>query len=128
MTMVTPIYAGLIGLLFVFLSLRVVIYRREFRISMGENGDKALQKRVRTQANCAEYAPFSLLLILMAELQSAPVWAAHGLGLALLIGRLMHAYGFGSHPQNIGLRVGGMVITFSVICAAAFTNIIYALM
>ena len=36
---VTPIYAGLLALLYVFLSLRVIRMRRGARISFGDGGD-----------------------------------------------------------------------------------------
>ena len=69
---VTPIYAGLIAVLFVALSLRVIAARRSARVGLGDGGDKTLLRRQRVQANCAEYAPLALGLMTLAELQSAP--------------------------------------------------------
>ena len=42
---ITPIYAGLIALLFIVLSTRVIFYRRANLISTGDQGDKALLNR-----------------------------------------------------------------------------------
>lgn len=95
---ITPIYAGLIALLFIALSARVILYRRANNISLGDQGDKALLKRMRVQANCAEYAPIGLVLLLICEVLGAPRWVVHLLGLMLLSGRLAHAFGFGSSP------------------------------
>lgn len=124
---VTPLYAGALALLLVFLSFRVIFYRWSSKISLGDDDDKALRKRIRTQANCAEYAPFGVLLLLLAELQGAPVWALHLLGLTLLAGRLLHAVGFGSTPQILPLRQGGMVLTFTMLSLAGLGLIGHAL-
>jgi uncharacterized membrane protein YecN with MAPEG domain len=124
---ILPIYASLIALLYVALSVRVVRYRRANKISVGDHGHKALEARMRAQANCGEYAPIGLVLILLVELQGAPAVAIHILGLMLLIGRLMHAIGFSKHPQIMGLRVGGMVLTFSTLVFSSLGLILHSL-
>ncbi len=127
MLTITPIYAALIALLFVALSVNVIRQRYTSKVSVGDGGDKAMIKAIRTHSNCAEYAPFALLLIAMAELQGAGGWLINLLGLALLAGRLMHAYGFGQTPQIVILRRAGMSLTFLAILIAAITNIVLAL-
>ena len=72
MITISPIYAGLIALLFLVLSYRVTLGRRTHKVSVGDGGHKALVKRIRVQANCAEYAPIGIILLAMAELQGAP--------------------------------------------------------
>lgn len=114
----TPIYAGLLALLFVILSIRVIRTRFQARVSVGDGGDKRVIKAMRAHANCAEYVPLGLVLLALVELQGAPVWAVHVLGLMLLLGRLAHAYGFGRTPQIIPLRQGGMLLTFGMIALA----------
>ncbi|WP_299668312.1 MAPEG family protein [uncultured Ruegeria sp.] len=124
MLTITPIYAALIALLFVTLSINVILQRRRGKISVGDHGDKAMIKAMRTQANCAEYAPFALLLIAIVELQGAGGWLVNLLGLSLLAGRLLHAYGFGKTPQIIVLRQIGMGLTFASILVAAIANLV----
>lgn len=124
---ITPLYGGLIALLLVFLSARVILRRRGAGISVGDGDDKDLRKRMRTQANCAEYAPLGLILLAMAELQGAPGWVVHLLGLMLLAGRLIHAYGFGVTPQVIPLRQLGMLLTFAMLILTALANIGHSL-
>ena len=119
--MITGLYAALAALMFVGLSLWVIARRMGTRISLGAGEDKALEKRMRVQANFVENTPIPLLLILLLELQSTPAWALHALGLALLAGRVMHAYGFGRKVQILILRQAGMVTTLSVIAIAAIT-------
>ena len=127
MLIITPVYAALIAILFVILSVNVILQRRRSRISVGDRGEKDMIKAMRTQSNCAEYAPFGLLLIAMVEMQGAGVWLVNLLGLSLLAGRLLHAYGFGKTPQTIILRQIGMGLTFAAVLVAALANFILAL-
>ncbi len=125
--MVTPFYTGLMALLFLSLSYRVVQARRSQKVSVGDGGDRHVLKAMRTQANCAEYAPIGLLLLLMAELQGMPVWLLHVFGAMLLAGRGLHAYGFGSTPQKVPARIWGMYLTLAMIGVTAIANIGHAL-
>lgn len=127
MDLVTPIYAGLIALLFLVLSFRVVLGRRAHKVSYGDGGNKDLLKRMRAQANCAEYAPVGVILLLMAELQRMPPWLVHAAGATLLAGRLLHAYGFGHTPQIVILRIWGMYLTVGMIALTAIATIAHAL-
>ena len=127
MLIITPVYAALIAILFVILSVNVILQRRRSRISVGDRGEKDMIKAMRTQSNCAEYAPFGLLLIAMVEMQGAGVWLVNLPGLSLLAGRLLHAYGFGKTPQTIILRQIGMGLTFAAVLVAALANFILAL-
>lgn len=116
---VTPLYAALLTLLYLALTARVVRYRRANLISLGDGDDKALLKRIRAQANCVEYAPLGVVLLLLIELTGAPALALHLLGIALLAGRVLHAIGFSSTPQKMPLRFIGMVLTLSMLLLSA---------
>ena len=124
---ITPVYAALLAILFVVLSFRVIFVRRGEKISLGDGDNPALQARVRVHANFAEYAPLSLLLLLMVELQGGASLLLHGIGLVLLIGRCAHAYGVSQYPQIMRLRVAGMILTFSSIMIGALANLWLAL-
>ncbi|NOD34699.1 MULTISPECIES: MAPEG family protein [unclassified Ruegeria] len=127
MLAITPIYAALIAILYVALSVKVILQRRSDKISVGDGGSKLMIKAIRTHSNCAEYAPISLLLIAMVELQGAGSLTLHVLGLMLLAGRLLHAYGFGRTPQIVILRQLGMGLTFTAILVTAIANLVLAL-
>ena len=60
---VTPLYAALLALWFVVLSLHVIRCRREARVSLGDGGNGRLQRAIRAQANFAEYVPLALVLL-----------------------------------------------------------------
>ena len=60
---ITAFYASLLALLFVFLSFRVIGWRRLKKVEIGHGDDNQLLRRMRVHANFAEYVPFTLLLI-----------------------------------------------------------------
>lgn len=111
--MITGFYAALIAVVFLVLCVRVIRYRRGNKIGLGDDGDKSLMKRMRAQANCAEYAPFGLILMALVELQNPNMFLLHLIGLTLLAGRLAHGFGFSASPPVMRLRVGGMMLTFT---------------
>ncbi|WP_170422743.1 MAPEG family protein [Ruegeria arenilitoris] len=127
MLSITPVYAALLALLYVALSVRVIMQRRGDKISYGDGGNTNMLKVMRTHSNFAEYAPFALLMIAMVELQGAGAWLVNLLGLGILFGRVLHAYGFGRKPQIVILRQIGMLLTFAVLIIAAIASLLLAL-
>ncbi|MCC2657758.1 MAG: hypothetical protein K0Q76_2866 [Panacagrimonas sp.] len=116
---VTPLYAGLLAIFYVVLSLRVISRRRGANISLGDGGDAQMQRRVRGHANFAEYAPFALLLIALLEIGgTTPFWLLHLLGLLLVIGRVLHAVALSYTEKWMAGRFFGMILTFLVLLVA----------
>jgi uncharacterized membrane protein YecN with MAPEG domain len=116
---VTPLYAALLGLIFVALSVRTIRLRRRFRVGVGDGNHSELQRAARVHANFAEYVPLALLLIYFVETTSESALLTHILCIALLCGRLLHAYGVSHVRENYRYRTIGIVLTFSVIIAAS---------
>lgn len=123
---ITAVYAALIAGVFLALSRRVIMIRRGDRVAIGDAGNARLLRAMRAHANCAEYAPFGLILIGLAETLAAPALILHALGLALLGGRVVHAYGLSQEPEDLRLRVTGMALTLTTIGVAAITALISA--
>ena len=119
----TPVYAGMLTLMFVFLSLRVIALRHEARVGFGDGGNRRLLRRLRVHANFAEYVPLCLLLMALIEIQAGPAWIVHLTGLLLLAGRSIHAYGVSREPEVGKLRVIGMALTFTALIVAALANL-----
>lgn len=108
---ITGLYAAALAVLFLVLSARVIVYRRGNSISLGDAGDAVLLARIRAQGNFVEYAPFGVLLLLIAEVQgTAPIWL-HLCGGLMLIGRVLHGVNFSFGIRNMMLRLGGMLLT-----------------
>ncbi len=120
---VTPLYAGLATLFFVFLSFRVIGMRRAAHVALGDGGDRLLMRRLRAHGNFAEYVPLAIVLMALAELQDTSVWILHFIGVVLIAGRLVHAYGVSQEPERIKLRVAGMVLTFTALITGALANL-----
>lgn len=116
---ITPIYAALLALLYVWLSARVIAGRIRFKASLGDAGQAEMITRIRGHANLSEYAPIGLILLLLTELQGAPAVAVHLLGLCLLAGRLLHAAAFAGPAPRQSLRGPGMILTFTMIVLTA---------
>jgi uncharacterized protein len=118
---ITALYAALIAVLFIVLSFRVINVRGSAKVSLGDGGNKELEKRIRAHANCAEYAPLGLILIGLAESLHAGSFVLHALGGTLLAARTLHAVGISKTIMR--LRLVGMVLTFGVIGVAAGLNL-----
>lgn len=121
---ITAFYAAILSLLFIWLSRNVIAARRRQRVPLGDGGHPELLRRMRAQGNFAEYVPFALVLLAFAEIQGLTPVGVHALGLTLLVGRCLHAYGVSRTPENFRFRVSGMAMTFGVLALAAIANIV----
>jgi uncharacterized membrane protein YecN with MAPEG domain len=115
---VVLLYAALLGLLFVGLSVRTLRMRRRLRIAVGDAGNQAMLRAMRVHANFAEYVPFTLLLIYFAEITGASTLFVHFLGASLLVGRVAHAIGVSQVKERFAFRIVGIALTLMVIIAA----------
>lgn len=121
--MVTTLYAGILGLLYIALSFYVIKGRFKHEVALGDNGNQDMIKRVRAHANFIEYVPFALLLIILAEFEGTSEYLIHGLCATLLIARLGHVYGLMTKDGTSIGRAGGTILTFLVIIIAGITCI-----
>ena len=110
---IPAIYASILALMFVGLSIRTLGMRRRLKIAIGDAGNPAMLRAMRVHSNFAEYVPLSLLLILLAAGSGAHSMLLHFLGLTLLAGRISHAYGVSQSRENYRFRVAGMALTFT---------------
>jgi uncharacterized membrane protein YecN with MAPEG domain len=123
---VTAFYASLLGFLFLLLSFRVIAQRHEARIEIGTGESAELLRRSRVHANFAEYVPMALVLLALAESLKSPSFLLHLLGLALVAGRVIHAYGLSQTPHILKARTIGMWLTLSTIAFAAIMCFVLA--
>ena len=117
-----------LALIFLWLSLRVIRYRRAERIPLGSGGNATLERAIRAHANFAEFVPFAALLLILAEWGGAWPWLLHALGVLLVAARLSHGIGIVQEPEDFRLRVFGMMGTFGVMGIAALAAFWGALM
>ncbi|NRA65912.1 MAG: MAPEG family protein [Pseudobacteriovorax sp.] len=107
--------ASILGPLLIILSVRVIRYRRSNRIALGAKDDKQLERRMRAQANFAEYTPLALILLVINELQYPDSWRVITACILLVLGRCIHAWGISQTKENFNFRVAGMLMTFASI-------------
>ena len=70
---------------------------------------------MRVHANFAEYVPFTLVLMALAESMAPPRSCCCMRRLVLVAGRLIHAYGVSQSPPIMRYRVYGMWLTFAAL-------------
>ena len=127
MLLVTSIIASLLTIIFVKLSFAVIGLRRKNKVGLGSGGHEDLERAIRTQGNFAEYAPFGIILVACLELNGAPWWLVAIPGIALIIGRLIHAKGMNIPPPDFSQRVLGMKFTFGTLIALIALNLGWSL-
>jgi len=126
--MVTPLYAGLLVLWFLVLSIRVIRRRGSGGIALGDGGDPGMLRVIRGHANFAEYVPLALLLMAILELSRFSIYVLHALGLTLLVARLLHGYALSFTQQFKFGRIAGASLTFLVLFVAALLCVYQAIL
>ena len=117
--LITPIYAALLGLIFVVLSIKTIIIRRKSKVAVGDGNNPQLQRAMRVHANFAEYTPIAIILVGFVESLKYNEIIVHILLSLFLLGRIIHAYGLSKIDEDFRFRVFGMVLTFNVITVAS---------
>ena len=115
----TGLYAGLCGLLFIWLSWLVIKQRQRAKVGLGDGGDPDLQRAIRVHANFIEDTPFALLLLLLVEMTTANALVVHAFGIALVVSRALHAQGLGATAGYSRGRYLGTLGTWVVITGLA---------
>ena len=124
---VVPIYASILAIIFVVLSVRTLRTRRKAQVAVGDGGNIELLRASRAHANFAEYTPFALLLITFMELTGVSHLLLHVHCLALLVGRCSHAIGVSRVDEDFRFRVVGMALTLPTILSASLFLIVLPL-
>jgi hypothetical protein len=123
---VTALYAALLTLLFIFLTVRVVGIRRAGHLDMGDGGNPLAQRLIRAHGNFAEYVPLGVVLLGLLELGGWSPWVLHPLGLILLAGRLAHAWSFSAVEVRMPSRAAGIILTLIMLGLSALLCLVQA--
>ncbi len=122
--MVTGLCAGILGVVFLVLTMMVGMQRGKSKVSIGDGGNEQLIRAMRRQANFVETAPLGLLLMFLCELNVSDIFGAapnyiYGIGGALVVGRILHAIGMAS-DKFMKFRTAGMILTLLAILVSSF--------
>lgn len=124
---IVPIYAAVLSLLFVFLSVRIIRLRRSLKIGIGHADNENMLRAMRVHSNFSEYVPLGIILLVFLETQNANGLVLHGLCAVFTIGRYLHAYGVSQTNEVFTFRIAGMAMTFTTIAVCAAYILISAL-
>ena len=127
MLLVTSIIASVLTIIFIKLSFAVIGLRRKNKVGLGSGGYEDLERAIRAQGNFAEYVPFGIILLACLELNGAPAWLVAIPGIALIIGRLIHAKGINVPPPDFSKRILGMKLTFTTLITLVVLNLAWSL-
>ena len=118
------LYAGIAGLLLVILSFNVM--QNWVRVTgEGREHDRSMRRAERVLSSFVEYVPLGLILLTLLDFRGAHPLVLHALGIALVVGRLLHA--FGSNDIAIAglLRFIGSQMTFLMLAVASLACLYY---
>jgi uncharacterized membrane protein YecN with MAPEG domain len=119
---VTPLYAALLGLLFIPFTARVGLYRVKNKILIGDGADPELLRRVRGQGNFIETVPLALILLIVMDLSGASSTWLHCLGSLLVFGRICHYLAMVELAPFVfrGIGMGATMLVYLVSCGWLF--------
>ncbi len=113
------LYAGLNILLLVVLAVNVSLNRQRAKVSLGVGSDPGLEQACRAHGNATETVPAALIGLVLLGLLGTGTLAIHALGIALTLGRGLHAYGLLTEPGRSFGRLIGTALTSLVLLASA---------
>ena len=119
---ITAFYGAILALILLGLSGWVIAGRGSTNTMLGDGGDLAMTRRIRSQANFIEYVPLALVIIGLLEESGASRGLVRVLLIVLVIARILHPFGMfapDKSPQQLACRGGGIGGTFLVILVAA---------
>jgi len=116
---VTALYAGLNALILLVLAIRVSRRRGISKVGIGSGGDAAMERAMRIHGNATENIPIVLILLGLAEACGSSAVLLHGMGIALTLGRLLHAWGLTRSPGASAGRGAGIGLTWLALGAGA---------
>ena len=121
--MVTALYASLLTLVMLWLSIEVIKQRRKNQVAHADGGVESLQVARSAQSNAMDYIPITVILMGLLEMNGAGVWLIHVIGIAFVAGRIIH--GKSILVRSLKGRKQGMYLTFASMVSLVVLNLIY---
>jgi len=116
---ITSLFAGLLTLLLMVLSYRIIRLRWRDRVGIGTGESLDLKVAVRIHGNFIEYVPLALILLGLLEMNGvSPQWL-YALGGLLFVARINHAIGLTKTAGVSIYRSIGVLGTFAMLIISA---------
>jgi len=125
---VTSLYAGLLSLMLVVLTIRVIKRRWSKKIGILDGGDQEMAQAIRVHGNFTEYVPMILLLMVIFELNGVSLYVLHAMGITVLLTRVLHSIGLSRTTKGGLFRVYGMRGTVYMLAAAGCGAVLWPFM
>ncbi len=109
--MVTTGYAVVLCGWLIYLAVQVIRQQRKHQVLFADGGVDAFVRARSSQSNSTEYVAIFLILLGLAEMNGVNVWWIHSLGVAFVVGRLLHADSM--LKATIPNRMRGMQLTLA---------------
>ena len=114
------------ALINIWLSIRIGRLRTAHKISVGDGGNEALNRRMRAHLNFAENVPLVLVLIAALEIsEKGGAWLLPAAGL-FLFGRIAHGLGMDGGSLQIGRMIGTIVTMLTQLGLAVVAVLVVA--
>ena len=124
---ITLTTASILGLMFIWLSARVIGSRVKNEVIIGEGEDEDMLFRIRAHANFTEYVPIFLIILAGLEWAGGHTMVLSILAAVFVLARLSHVPGMAPNAKLI-LRQLGIIGSFTCIGAGACYGLYLGLM
>ncbi len=128
MPIITSLFAGILGLMSIWLSAGAGNMRGKTGISIGDGGNQDLLLAMRKHGNFTEYVPLALILLGLLEMTGTNTIALYVMGGVLVLARLAHGLGLKADTMSGFGRFFGaaatalMTVVASVWCIVNFVK------
>ena len=115
---ITASYAAILAFFYVAMSAYVIVTRARTDTLLGHGDSIPMLVAMRRHGNLAEYMPFAILMMALAEIMGLGATWLHVSGIALIAGRLIHPFGV-AEKSPLPPRVVGILATFAAMLIPA---------
>ena len=122
---ITLVIAAALGLLNLWLGIRVSRVRISRKVSIGHGDVPGMEARIRAHGNFNEYVPIALILMLLIEMNRGPSRGLWAIGAVLVLARVLHPFGM-DRPAPNPYRAGGAMLTWAVLLALVVWAVLIA--
>lgn len=125
--MVTTLFAVIMAALYMAVAWYMIWLRRLSRQRQADWPLRWYDRCGHGRDHMAQYLPFALFLMYLIEQNGAAHWVLYLLGLLLLVGYLLHLWGFGQYPGNYKTpAIGTMLISlvYGIACLVGLSQVL----
>jgi uncharacterized protein len=120
------LYIGLNIFILLALIALVIAYRLQHKVVIGDGGHPSLIRAIRAHGNATEVMPVVLIGLLGLASVGTSALIIHAIGIALTLGRALHAYGLSNDEGPSFGRMVGMLLSMGALLGTGILSLIAA--